>query len=96
MGLHVRKVGVEECLGPLDRQPLSRVHVFAAPIVAAPRVALGVLVGQHRTLGLEHAGTGEILRADQFDVLFLAAAFAFQRMEEFLVEALNPVCLIEH
>ncbi len=46
--LDVGGFGPEQLLGALDRQILDHIDVLAAPIVAASRIALGVLVGQAR------------------------------------------------
>ena len=96
MRLDVGEIGAEQRLRPLDRQTFRDVDELATPVIAAPRVAFGVLVGQHRALCSQHAGTRKIFRADQFDVFFLAAAFALQRLGEFLIEALNRFGFIEH
>ena len=52
--LHVGVFGAEQRLDPVDRELLDHVDVLAAAVVAPARVALGVLVGQHRTLRLHH------------------------------------------
>ena len=56
--LHVGVLGAEQRLDPVDRQLLDDVDVLAAAVVAAARVALGVLVGQHRALRLHHRRAG--------------------------------------
>ena len=50
--LHVGEFGVEQRLDAIDRQLLDDVDMLAAAVVAPPRVALRVPVGEHRTLGL--------------------------------------------
>ena len=72
VGLHVGGLGAEELLDPVDRQLLDDVDVFAAAVVAAARVALGVLVGQHRALGLHHGDGREVLRRDHLEGVLLA------------------------
>src|ERR687896_2354065 len=62
--LDVRVLGTEQRLGPVDRQLLGHVHELTAAVVAPARVALGVLVGQHRALDLEDRGRREVLRRD--------------------------------
>ena len=54
MRLHVRVLGAEQLLGPVDGQLLGHVDELAAAVVAPARVALGVLVGEDGALGLEH------------------------------------------
>ena len=71
--LHVGVFGAEELLGAVDRELLGDVDVLAAAVVAAAGVALGVLVGQHRALGLQHGARGEVLAGDHFEGAALAA-----------------------
>ena len=71
--LHVRVRRAEQFLRALDRERLGDVHVLAAAVIALARIALGVLVGQHRALGREHARARVVLGGDQLEVLFLAA-----------------------
>ena len=54
MRLDVGEAAAEQLLGALDRQRLDRVRRRAALIVAAARIALGIFVGEHRALRLEH------------------------------------------
>ena len=54
VGLDVDVLGArEQREGALLGQPLDDVHVLAAAVVALARQALGVLVGEPRTLGLQ-------------------------------------------
>ena len=73
MGLHVGIVAPEQGLGPFDGQDLSLVHHLAATIVALARIALGVLVRQHRPLGLKHCPGDDVFGGDQLDLFLLAA-----------------------
>ena len=66
MRLHVGESRAEQCLHPVDRQLLDEVNVLAAAVVAAPRVALGVLVCQNRSLGLHHRHRSEVFAGDHF------------------------------
>ena len=84
--LHVGDLGFEQRLGAIDRQPLRDVHVLAAAVVAFAGIAFGVLVGEHRTLRLQHARAGVVLRCDQLDVIFLALAFRLQCLPQIGVE----------
>src|SRR5690606_41481439 len=61
----------------LDALPicLVYVHVLAAAIVALAGIALGVLVGQHRTLRLEHGARDDVFGSDKFDLALLASEF---------------------
>ena len=70
--LHVGEPGPEQRLDPVDRELLDHVDVLAAAVVAAPGIALGVLVGQHRPLGLHHRHRREVLRGDHLQRRLLA------------------------
>ena len=70
--LDVGVPGAEQGLDPVDRELLDHVNVLAAAVVALARVALGVLVGQHRTLRLHHGLGGVVLRGDHFQAVTLA------------------------
>ena len=52
--LDVGVLGAEQLLGAVDRQLLGDVDVLAAAVVALAGIPLGVLVGEHRALALEH------------------------------------------
>ncbi len=54
----------EQSLCPLAGQIFNHVHMFAAAVVTASRVAFGVLVGQNGTHGLQHRRTGVVLAGD--------------------------------
>jgi len=84
--LDVGVIGAEELPGAVDRELLGNIDVLAAAVVALRGIALGVLVRQHRSLGLEHARAGVVLGCDQLDVLFLADALVLERGREFGVE----------
>ncbi len=73
--LHVGVLGGEQLLGPVARQVLHHVGVLAASVIAAARITLRILVGEHRSHGLQHGFADEVLRGDQFQALVLAAGF---------------------
>ena len=58
------------------REVLGVVDDEVAAVVALGRVALGVLVGEHRALRLEHRARREVLRRDQLDRGVLALELA--------------------
>ena len=60
VGLHVGVVNSEQVFGALDGQALCYVNELAAAVVAPSRVALGVLVGHHRSLGLQDSAAGVV------------------------------------
>ena len=70
--LHVRVLGAEQVLRPVDRELLDLVDDLAAAVVAAAGIALRVLVRGHGADRLEHARPGEVLRCDQLDLVALA------------------------
>ena len=80
--LHVDEAAAEKLLGALDGEPLDRVDMLAAPIIAAAGIALGVLVGQYRALGLHDGAGDDVLGGDQFDLVLLAQQFVADRRGE--------------
>ena len=67
--LHVGEAAAEQLLGALDRQRLGDVDELAAAVIAPARIALGVFVGQHRALRLEHGAADDVLGGDQLDLV---------------------------
>ena len=52
--LHVGTIGAEQFLGAIDGKLLDHVDVLAAAVVALARIALGILVGELRTLSFHY------------------------------------------
>ena len=73
-------LGAEQLLGAVDRELLGDVDVLATAVVALARVALGVLVGEHRALGLEHRHRDEVLRGDHLERVLLALELESQHL----------------
>ena len=73
--LHVGELAVEQPLGALDGEFLGDVDELAAAVIAPARIALGVFVGHHRALRLEHGAGDDVLGGDQLDLVALAAEF---------------------
>ena len=71
VGLHVRVLGAEEVLRPVDRELLDLVDDLAAAVVPAAGIPLCVLVRGHGADRFEHARPREVLRCDQFDLVAL-------------------------
>ncbi len=71
--LHIGVLGAEQALRPVDRQLLGDVDEFAAAVVAATRVAFGVLVGENGSLRLEDGPRNEVLARDHLEVVALPA-----------------------
>ncbi len=80
--LHVRMVGTEQFLHPLDGKRLDIVDDRVAAVVALARVALGVLVGEHRTRRAHHVGRGEVLAGDELQARVLADALLLEEVED--------------
>ena len=72
VGLHVGVLGAEERGGPVAGQVLDLVDDAVAAVVAPARVALRVLVGQHRARRGQDGRRGEVLRGDQLEGGLLA------------------------
>ena len=71
-GCTLANSGAEQGLDSVDRQLLDDVDVLAAAVVAPARVALGVLVGQHRALCLHDGERRMVLRGDHLQAVALA------------------------
>ena len=65
VGLDVGVLGPEQRAQALAGQVLDLVDDLVAAVVAAARVALGVLVGEDRAGGGQHGRRGEVLRGDE-------------------------------
>ena len=87
--LHVGVVGAEERLAPLDGEQLGLVDLAAAAVVAAPGVALGVLVRQRRAERGEHLGAGEVLARDELEAAAQAVELGEQHPRDVGVEGLE-------
>ena len=88
--LDVHVLGAEELLGPLDGELLDRVHVLAPAVVAAARIALGVLVGHDGADRLEHRLGDEVLRGDQLQVPRLALRLESDGLGDLGIDLLEP------
>ena len=52
----------------------------AALIIAPARIALGIFVGEHRALRLEHRARDDVLGRDQLDLVLLAVELGGDRV----------------
>ena len=84
--LHVRVVGPEQVLRPIDRQLLDLVHHLAAAVVALARIALCVLVRRDARDRLEHARPREVLGRDQLDLAALPVELAADQVGDLGVD----------
>ncbi len=86
MRLHVGVLGAEEPLHALESERLGHVDELAPAVIALARITLGVLVREHRALGLEHGLAHVVLRGDELEVVFLARALAGDRLPQLRVD----------
>ncbi len=77
MRLHIGEVRAKQFLGAIDGDLLDYVDVFATAVVACPRQALGVFVGQDGALRLQYRAADGILRRDLFKVVLLPLRLSF-------------------
>ncbi len=91
MRLDVGVLGAEEFLGAIDRDLLGLIDELATAVVALAGVPLGILVGQNRTLSLEHRLADEILRSDELEVVLLALGFVFDGCSNLRVEIIENI-----
>ena len=82
-GWTLAKLAAEQLLGALDGERLGHVDELAAAVIAPARIALGIFVGQHRALRLEHGAGDDVLRGDQLDLVALAAELVVDRAGDF-------------
>ena len=84
--LDVGVLGAEQLLGAGDREVLRDVDLLAAAVVAAARVALGVLVGQHGALRLQDRAGDEVLARDHLERALLAGELTVEDGGDLRVE----------
>ena len=96
MWLDIRVVGTEQLLSSFDREHLNLVYVFAAAVIAFMRIALGILICEHATLGLHNPRTCVVLGSDQFYMLFLPKRFRFYGFRHFVIKACNRFVAYKH
>ena len=80
MGLDVGVLGPEQRVEAAPGQVLDLVDDLVAAVVAAARIALGVLVGEDRTGGGQDGGRGEVLRGDELQRRRLALGLGLQQL----------------
>ncbi len=83
MRLNIGEAAIEQRLGPLDRQAFGNVDKLAATVIAPTGIALGVFIGQHRALRLEHPARDDILAGDQLYLRLLAVQLAGDGFRQF-------------
>jgi len=86
MRLHVHELAAEQRLRAVDGELLDHVDVFAAAVIAAAGVALGILVREHRALGLQDGLGDDVLRGDHLDLILLPAELALDGFIELRID----------
>ncbi len=71
--LDVGEFTSEKLGNAFNSQAFGDIHILAAAVIALAREAFRVLVGEDRTLRLQHRLADDILRGDQLDLVALAA-----------------------
>ena len=94
--LHVGRFHAEKLLDAIDGQLLDDIDVFAAAVVAAAGVALGVFVGELRACGLQDGGRGVVFAGDQLDVVFLALVFDLNDSPNFGIGLRDEIAAVVH
>src|SRR6266581_8404291 len=69
--LHIRMLGAEQLLRPIDRELLDLIDDLAAAVVALPRQPLGVLVRERRAHRLQNRNGNKILRGYELQAVLL-------------------------
>jgi len=87
VGLNVDVVPVraKNFASPLLCELLDLVNIDVSPVVAPPRVTLGVLVVEDAAHGLQHGAGSVVLRRDHLQALLLAFLLFFDYPEYFRV-----------
>jgi len=79
--LHIGEFAIKQPAHALNSQCLGNIDKLAATIITPARIALGIFVGQDRTLRLKHSLRDDILGCYQFDLIALAVEFLVDRIE---------------
>ena len=95
VGLDVGVVRREQLLRPLHRERFRDVDELAPAVVAAPGVALRVLVREYRPLRLQYPRARVVLGCDELEVQLLAVRLGSERGRELVVESRDPLVRVE-
>ena len=96
MRLHVGGIGTKNQLDAVNRQLLCHVHMLAATVIAAARVAFGVFVSELRALRSHDSGRGIVFAGNQLNVVLLAGVLSLDGSPEFGVGLLNQMVAVVH
>src|SRR6266566_425190 len=75
VGLDIGMLGPKKLFGTITRQVLDNIGKLAATVIAFARIALGILIGEHRAHGFEHSVADEILGSNQLQTFVLTPGF---------------------
>lgn len=81
--LHVDVFGTKQALATLTGNGFDLVNLLAATIVAASRIAFGILVGQHGTLSLKHGTRHEVFGGDHLQAVLLSRQLSVEYLGDF-------------
>ena len=96
MGLDIGVIRPEQLLRPVDGELFDDVDIFTAAIIAFAGITFCILVGQHRTLRLQHPGTGVVFRCYQFNVFFLPGPLPLHGPVEYVVVPSDFHVFVKH
>jgi len=85
MWLHIGKAASKQFRHPFDCKRFRDVDKLTTAVIAFARETLGVLVGEHGALRLEHGAAHNILRRDQLDFIALATELTSDDVGDFRV-----------
>src|SRR6059058_5400828 len=84
--LHIRMLGAEQLLRPVDRELLDLIDDLAAAVIALPRQPLGVLIRERGPHGFEYRDRYEVLARDQLEAVLLARDFFLDELADFRID----------
>ena len=97
VGLHVGVLGAKNFTHTFDGQILDLIDTFAAAVIALARIALCILIGEHRTHRRHNSFADDVLRCDQLNVARLTVVLRLNQTAEFGVIRLYKFhCLAYH
>jgi hypothetical protein len=73
--LHIDVIAAKELFRPVARQVLHHIGVLAPAVVAPPRIALGVFIGEDGAGRLQHRFGNKVFAGNHLQPLVLAESF---------------------
>src|SRR5699024_1802219 len=84
--LNVSVLRTKKFFYTIDGQPLNRIDMFTATVIATTRVAFGILIGQHCTLRLHYSHGRVIFRGNHFQAVLLPVQSLINESRDLRVE----------